>query len=223
MFFPERIVSIKEGDKVLEIGPGATPHPRSDVLLEKIFGDADEARQQRGNMPELQTSKKVVMYDGDRFPFSDEEFDYCICSHVLEHVDDVKGFVEEVFRVSKKGYFEYPTIYYDYLYNIKHHLNFLKYEAGCLYFMKKDLTALSSFISVQKLLFQSLNKGYTTLVDSLQPIMFQGFEWETRFTVKQAVSLDDLTCDYELPVYLPQKKRSGKFITFLKRAIFAKR
>ena len=72
MFFPDRIKSIKPSDKVLEIGPGSTPHPRSDIYLEKIFTDKDEFRLQRGNTPELQSSKPVVFYEGDVFPFKDK-------------------------------------------------------------------------------------------------------------------------------------------------------
>lgn len=34
MFFPDRITITRTNDKVLEIGSGGTPHPRSNVLLE---------------------------------------------------------------------------------------------------------------------------------------------------------------------------------------------
>ena len=50
MFFPERIRSIRNTDRVLEIGPGGSPHPRSDILLEKKFENLKEAEAQRGDI-----------------------------------------------------------------------------------------------------------------------------------------------------------------------------
>ena len=70
MFFSERIRSIGPRDHVLEIGPGGTPHPRSDVFLEKAFEDTALAKAQRGHAPALKTGKKVVYFDGTVFPFS---------------------------------------------------------------------------------------------------------------------------------------------------------
>src|SRR5258706_12316663 len=125
MFFPERIKNIKPADNVLEIGPGATPHERSDVLLEKKFDTPEDYESQFGHMEKLVTEKKIVFYKGDMFPFGDKEFDYVICSHVLEHVDNPVKFLSEVFRVGGRGYFDYPLIYYEYLYNFSVHLNLL--------------------------------------------------------------------------------------------------
>ena len=102
---------------MLEIGPGGSPHPRSDVLLERRFESEPEAEAQRGYTPKLRTTKPVVYYDGGRFPFADDEFNYVICSHVLEHAQDVDFFTSELFRVASRGYIEYPTVYYEYLYN----------------------------------------------------------------------------------------------------------
>ena len=127
MFFPKRIKSILPEYRVLEIGPGANPHKRSNVLLEKPFESEEETQMQFGHGHKLVTDKPVVFYDGNRFPFDDKEFDYVICSHVLEHVDDVPCFLKEVFRVSHKGYFEYPLINYEYLFNYEVHKSFLKW------------------------------------------------------------------------------------------------
>lgn len=126
MFFPERITSIKSSHRVLEIGPGSTPHPRADVLLEKRYSSTSEYYAQCGNEGSKEFDQRFVFYDGRKFPFNDHEFDYVICSHVLEHISDIEYFLSEVFRVSKAGYFEYPLIYYDYIYDIAEHITFLK-------------------------------------------------------------------------------------------------
>ncbi len=54
--------------------------------------------------------KKFVQLKEKKLPFMDNEFDFIITSHVLEHVDDPIFFLNEIQRVSSKGgYIEVPT------------------------------------------------------------------------------------------------------------------
>lgn len=112
MFFPDRITKIASKDNVLEVGPGGSPHPRSNVLLEKVFEGEKEAKSQRGYANKPKTKQKMVYYDGGRFPFKNKEFDYVICSHVLEHVleEDLPTFISELQRVAKAGFIEFYTL-----------------------------------------------------------------------------------------------------------------
>ncbi len=200
MFFPERILNVQPADKVLEIGPGADPHPRSDVLLELKYENEEEVVRQFGHERKLETEKQVVFYDGKTFPFKDKEFDYVICAHVLEHVPDVEGFLSEIFRVGKKGYFEYPLPYYDYLYNIDAHLNFLKFNDGVLKYMKKSEMPLDAFRPAQEFLFQSLVKGHTKLIDNLLPYFMEGYEWDKPFPAKRVTGFAEVCpANVELP------------------------
>ena len=44
-----------------------------------------------------------------KLPFKDKEFDYIICAHVIEHVNDPIFFKQEIERIGKSGYIELPT------------------------------------------------------------------------------------------------------------------
>jgi len=195
MFFPERLSSVKPDDYVLEIGPGGAPHSRSDVFLERSFDDEKIAEAQRGYAPELNSNKKVVYYDGGAFPFKDKEFDYVICSHVLEHVLDIASFLKEMFRVAQKGYIEYPLIYYDYIYDFPEHLTFLKLQQRALYYLPKSMTLLSEFSEVSSFFRKSLDAGYFSLVDDLKQELFEGFEWDAPFEIKKAEKIADVCWD----------------------------
>ncbi len=202
MFFAERLISIGPNDKVLEIGPGGTPHPRSDVFLDldpSLFKTEQEALHQRGSAPELNVQKPVIYYDGKKFPFKDKEFDYIIASHVLEHVDDIDLFLHEVGRVGKKGYIEYPNVLYDYLYNIDVHFNLLHYSQleKTIYYIKKKDTSIYDFLPVQQFFFTTLNRGYDDIVRDLKEFMMEGFEWEGSPPIlRKASSISQIVGDF---------------------------
>lgn len=192
MFFPERITKIEPAHSVLEIGPGADPHPRSNILLELKYDDPEEYAKQFGHDRKLVTTQEVVFYDGHAFPFADQEFDYVICSHVLEHVHDVEFFLSEIFRVAKRGYIEYPLAYYDYLYNIRPHVNYVKLKNGTLNYMKKSDSPLEAFRLLQDFFVEAHKKGHTLVNNDLMPLFMEGFEWEKPFAVKRVNALAEV-------------------------------
>lgn len=196
MFFPDNVKSVESSDRVLEIGPGGTPHQRSDVFLELRYDDPALFKRQRGNAPELSTDKPVVYYDGGEFPFVDKEFDYVICSHVLEHVPNVELFLSELVRIGRKGYVEYPTVYYDYVYNIPEHLNFLMYRNGVVRWMKKNETHLSEFAELHFLFFSMLeSETCDSFVHMNKRYFFQGFEWHNAIKHERSHFLNDFVFD----------------------------
>ena len=185
MFFSEKIKSINSGDKVLEIGPGSTPYYRSNVFLEIKYDFEKDAIAQRGEIENhLITNKEIVYYDGGLFPFKDKEFDYIICSHVIEHVADIKLFLSEMFRVANKGYLEYPLIYFEFLYNIDVHLNIIKYDFdnSVLYYQKKSPSEFSNMRFINDFINTGMSKGL--LPDLYKYIIdygVEGFEWTKEF------------------------------------------
>lgn len=222
MYFAEKITSIKPGDKVLEIGPGGTPHPRADVFLELKIDSEQEALAQRAYQDDLQTSKEVVFYDGTHFPFKDDEFDYIICSHVLEHVPDIETFIAESKRVSPKGYWEFPSIYYDHILEIPEHLNLLLYRDNKLYWAKKNDLFHADLKIIQKAYYDSFHKCYGyRLIPPYKKLFFQGFEWDRGIELTQVDSIEKLAfneteLESKLPKLNPPEEYSANVIVSYK-------
>jgi ubiquinone/menaquinone biosynthesis C-methylase UbiE len=96
---------------VLDVGSGHNPHPRANVITDK-FTDTNYHR--RSNIKVLK-NQRFVQAEGESLPFKDKEFDYVICCHVVEHVDDPALFLKEISRVGKAGYLEAPSLLGEFL------------------------------------------------------------------------------------------------------------
>jgi hypothetical protein len=94
----------KDRKLIIDIGSGHKPHSKSDILLEKL--DSDNTHRW-GN--DLILDRHTILYSGDKFPIKDKIFDFSICTHVLEHVPQPDIFLDEVSRISSKGYIETPS------------------------------------------------------------------------------------------------------------------
>ncbi len=223
MFFSERIVSINKQDRVLEIGPGGTPYERADEFLDidhSSFKDKKEEILQRGSAPELVTDKKITFYDGSIFPFDGKSFAYSIASHVLEHVDDVDLFISELQRISKNGYLEYPTIFYEYLYNIPVHKNIIHYDAKSneIIYIKKSSISLGDYEKLQKFFLDTLSMGYIELVDNFKDVMFEGFEWSNNKPLKTRES-KDINDIIPVLVKIPKKDQVQTKIEYIEKEV----
>jgi hypothetical protein len=196
MFFAQKLVSIPRSGLVLEVGPGGHPHPRSDILLEKRFSSEEEAFDQRGcqDAPVPVPGKTQVYFDGTTFPFADRGFSYVICSHVLEHVPEVETFSRELFRVAPRGYLEFPTVFYDFLYNFPSHRNLLFFdeESRTIHWLPKADLDFNRLRPVQRFFYESLRSGMEEIVWQFTPLFVQGFEFDAPPLFKRVSSLDDL-------------------------------
>ncbi len=108
-------MNIHRRDFVLEIGSGHNPKPRADVLCDKFI---DDDRQRGGH---IVADRPLVEADGQHLPFADSAFDYVICSHVLEHIEDPVLLIHELMRVAKRGYIETPSEIAERIYGWPYH------------------------------------------------------------------------------------------------------
>ena len=96
-------------------------------------------------------NKKFIKITEKKLPFRDNEFDFVITSHVIEHVEDFEFFIHEIERISKQGYIELPTRLGDNIVfeNLKDHIWWFKYndELNSLIVSKKN-QILEPFLSV---------------------------------------------------------------------------
>jgi len=203
LFFPERIKNIKESDKVLEIGPGSSTFSRSDVLLDKKFDDK-EALEQRGLQPTIEYDKPIYYYDGSKFPFKDNEFDYVICSQVLEHVpaNAFVDFIKEVERVAERGYIEVPRLFYEYLFNFHAHKWLINFKNGKLLLLDKIKV---EFSRIQDIFYLMLRYGgkrkKITLIIDFVDLFVIGYEWEDKINYEIVDSLDELISNEDVAFY----------------------
>ena len=116
--FIDSLLSKNKGWKILDIGCGYSAH--------KDATDICDVQ----DLSSFYKDKNFVRLDGNVLPFKDNEFDFVIASHVIEHVKDVKTFINELSRMSSKGYIELPTILEDNLVfeNKKDHIWHMEFD-----------------------------------------------------------------------------------------------
>lgn len=204
MFFPHLIKTIKSDFRVLEIGPGSTPYHRANEFLEFKFDDSETAISQRGNVKANPNfgGRQVHFYNGGRFPFADNAFDYVIASHVVEHTPDPEGFMAEVFRVGGgRGYLEFPLPPYEYLFDLDVHLSYVWFALAdqTLHFVRKPRPVLNEFSTITAELRRGLELGWDDLIRNNLPFFIQGFEFSRPFAVREAPSLNAYRQRWENP------------------------
>ncbi len=109
-----RVVEQTDDDAlVLDVGGGALPFPCADWVLDLLptsvaacwAGTVDPAAVRFG--PRQWVKRDVCARDP--WPFQDHQFDFVVCSHLLEGVRDPVWVCSEPSRVARAGYVEVPS------------------------------------------------------------------------------------------------------------------
>ena len=114
----DKILENNKSWNILDIGCGYTAHKNASVVCDIQ------------DLSNVYKEKNFVKLTSNILPFRDKEFDFVIASHVIEHVKDVEVFIQELQRVSSKGYIELPTKLEDNLVfeNKKDHLWHMEFD-----------------------------------------------------------------------------------------------
>lgn len=134
-----KILKENKNWNILDIGCGYTANPYANVVA-----DAQD-------LSSFYKKKKFIKINSKKLPFNDNEFDFVVTSHVIEHVEDFEFFIKEIERISKQGYIELPTRLADNLVfeNLIEHIWWFKYddETNLLLASKKN-QIIEPFITV---------------------------------------------------------------------------
>lgn len=104
-------LGIGSEELVLEVGGGHNPLKRANVIADIDFYSGIH----RDGMPiQVDSNRFYVQGDIANLPFSDKAFDWVICFHVLEHVENPQSACDELMRVAEKGFIEVPRKWTEY-------------------------------------------------------------------------------------------------------------
>ncbi len=171
---------IKSSDRVLEVGGGHNPHPRSNVVCDK-FVDSNYHRS--GDIKVLK-NQTFLQADGENLPFKDKEFDYVICCQVLEHVENPEKFLAEQFRVAKRGFMETPSLLGEYLFPRESHKWIIHEMNGITYLVDKKKINFVYGYDMGELIQDYLPKnsiGFKILEKTHPNMITNRVEWEGDF------------------------------------------
>ena len=145
-------------------------------------------------------NKKFILIQNKILPFKDNEFDFVYASHVIEHVDDVSFFINELKRISKQGYIELPSLLED---NLVLSAN-----------STEDHKWIFKFDDVEKVLLVEKKK------ELIEPFITHGVLFETlRKNFRSSLVLEllwDNEINYEFRNFTVEAKKSY-FFTIIKK------
>lgn len=95
--------------RVLEIGPGSSPHPRSTHFIDHTN---NLLNRDVGEFIQMDLNTKEAL------PYKSNYFDFVVARHVVEHINDPRWLLTEISRVGKAGYIEVPTRLSDNLFSV---------------------------------------------------------------------------------------------------------
>jgi len=100
----EHVLELVESNKdwnVLDLGCG-----RDGIKLAGTYADGEE-------YSSFYPKDRFVRTEATETPFEDKEFDFVFSLHIIEHILDPHKFCKELIRISKRGFIEVPTPFFD--------------------------------------------------------------------------------------------------------------
>lgn len=187
---PRRIVyqapairfEFRPDQRVLDIGSGGDPFPHATVLCDRFL----EPTRHRSETF-VAAGRPVIIGDVQQLPFRDASFDYVLCSHLLEHVDDPIAACRELQRVAPAGFIETPTFMKDALFcwAKDRHRWFVVARGARLFFFEytaREQLGIGSPIW-REIIFGPSYHPLQQVFDRNQDLFNVLFEWRGRFEV----------------------------------------
>ena len=171
---------IETSNLVLDVGSGSFPFPFATHLIDS----SPNENFHRGGGEIKLDHRPFIVCNVEYLPFKSNSFDYILCSHVLEHVDNPKKACNEIMRVASKGYIETPTRLSDIMYNYTriHKWNISAVDDTLVFIEYSDRekkgTGISSF---EKMLNSEYQNPFQNLVTNNQDLFVNMLQWKNKF------------------------------------------
>lgn len=167
---------------VLDIGSGGDPFPHATLLADRYI----EPTKHRTDLFR-RDGKPLVICDIEQLPFRDGVFEFVMCSHVLEHVENPIMACRELQRVAHAGFIETPTLMKDALFSWADgmHKWHTTQIANRLLFMEYDARRLAGIRSsaFRDLIFGRVFHPLQTAFNENPDLFNTFFSWKDRFEV----------------------------------------
>lgn len=135
--YPADIPSL-EGLRVVDLGCGPNPHPAATAVVEPYLEPVSRFSGSVAPATFAARGVRLVQQPMDSdLPFGDKEFDFAICSHAIEHVEDPGKACAEMIRIAKAGLIAAPSLFADLLFGRPYHRWLVVDRGGVLYFFRK--------------------------------------------------------------------------------------
>lgn len=185
---------------VLDVGGWAEPDPRADWVIDvgpyetrnwyRTLGAEIGGRPERVR-PETWVERDVC--DPEPWPFADDQFDFVLCTQMLEDVRDPIRVCLEIARVGKAGYLETPSAATELTRGVesplwcgwKHHRWLVWPDEGGVVFLAKPHHIHSPF-------WPSIPSPKKLLPDAAAPFSFR---FEGRFEAREEIVIEQAALD----------------------------
>ena len=212
----EIVNRLDRGDKVLDIGGGASPFPRADYVLDAISYDERSSLGEMDIDVDQRFSKETwIQWDvcnRKPWPFEDKQFDFAVCSHLLEDIRDPVWVCSEMCRVAKAGYIETPSRIVEQSRGVEHpsyagfyhHRWLVSLEDGCLDFRFKphSLHAISSAVVA--------DVGISTRINPKHEILT--LEWKDSFKYAERMEFNENKVNTELCTFAEDARKKPDLV-----------
>lgn len=173
-----RLLDIPAGARVLDVGGGARPFSRADVVVDMFLHDNIH----RGGLAARFEGAEFVEASVEALPFDDGAFDVVVCRHVLEHVGDPEAACRELARVAARGYIETPSRINEIMHGYPNHVWMVSNDGDGLRFEPKRFVT-NPFRNISRLLHFQNPEFQAAFEQTYRNVFCTQLYWEGPFPV----------------------------------------
>jgi len=129
---------IEPGMRVLDVGCGGNPSDHATVYCDRHWSADGECTAHGATFDPACHAQPFVVGDAQALPFRDKAFDFVICKHLLEHLENPLVGCRELERVAPMGYIELPSVASDAIFGWPVHLWLCRKDGDMLVFSPRD-------------------------------------------------------------------------------------